>query len=168
MSDRELVWLATMVKDCDNIVEFGSFHGRSTRALADNAPPTARIWAVDPWNGDMIAEDGSTLDQVNTFVMPQFIKNLWDHIDAGKVIPKRGFSCNFKAPVVMDMVFLDGDHRLEVVRKDIPRALDMLRIGGIICGHDYGHPGWPGVKQAVDELLSNVQVEDTIWWTLKY
>lgn len=168
MSERELVWLATMASECHNIVEFGSFHGRSTRALADNAPNGARIWAVDPWNGEMVDENGAGLGNVNTYVMPYFINNLKDHIDAGKVIPVRKFASNFQAPCKMDMVFIDSDHTRKSVRKDIPHSISMLRPGGILCGHDYGHPFWIAVKEAVDELLTDVQVEETIWWTRKF
>lgn len=168
MSERELTWLATMAQEHTCITEFGSFHGRSTRALADNSPSWARIWAVDPWNGEMLDETGCGLGGVNTYVMPSFKKNLRDHIDAGKVIPVRKYSSNFQAPTKMDMVFIDSDHRKEAVRKDIPHAISMLRPGGILCGHDYGHPLWVAVKEAVDELLKDVQVEETIWWTQKF
>lgn len=168
MSERELTWLATMVQDCINIVEFGSFHGRSTRALADNAPSWARIWAVDPWNGEMVDETGAGLGNVNTYVMPYFIRNLKDHIDTGKVIPVRKFASNFQAPTKMDMVFIDSDHTKKAVRQDIPHAISMLRPGGLLCGHDYGHPLWVAVKEAVDELLTDVQVEESIWWTRKF
>lgn len=168
MSEKELTWLATMARQCYSIVEFGSFHGRSTRALADNLPSDmGRIWAVDPWNGDYELEDGQILQAVNTFVMPYFLHNLKDHIDKKTVIPTRGFSFTFKLPITVDMVFIDGDHRYESVVKDIHKALSLLRKGGIICGHDYGFNTWPGVKRAVDELLSDVKIEDTIWWTLK-
>lgn len=167
MSEKELTWLATMVKNCKNIVEFGSLLGRSTRALADNAINGARIWAVDPWNVEMIAEDGQPLHQVNTYVMPAFLFNLDDHIKVGRVIPVRMFSQGFNLDIPVDMVFLDGDHRYKAVVKDIKKALSLLCEGGLICGHDYEHPTWPGVKQAVDELLKDVQIEDTIWWTQK-
>ncbi len=44
----------------------------------------------------------------------------------------------------------------------------LLKPGGIIAGHDYDHPLYPGVKAAVDELLPRAcclgDVESTIWW----
>lgn len=166
MSPRELIWLATQAQKCHRIVEFGSYLGRSTRALADNCP--GKVWAVDPWNGDYFTESGDVLDVVNTYVMPEFLYNLEDHIKSGKVIPIRDYSTNFKYNYLADMVFIDGDHRYHTVIKDIKKALSILKSGGIISGHDYEFPTWPGVKQAVDEMLSGIQVEDTIWWTQKY
>jgi hypothetical protein len=165
MTERELIWLASSAQKCERIVEFGSYLGRSTRALADNT--SGRVWAVDPWNGDYPTEDGSSLEYLNTFVMPQFIHNLEDHVKSGKVTPVRGFSTSFKLDEPVDMVFIDGDHTYKTLKKDINVALNLLRKGGIISGHDYGHPLWTGVERAVHELLGPVNVEDSIWWTLK-
>lgn len=168
MSERELTWLATKAKECTSIIEFGCYHGRSTRALADNIQRFGTIWAVDPWNGDYINECGEALKIVNTYVMPQFISNLKEHVTHGRVIPVRTWSYLFELPFKVDMIFIDGDHRYETVMRDIKKALKLTKSGGIISGHDYDFPGWPGVKKAVDELLNDIQVEDTIWSTRKY
>lgn len=166
MSEPELLWLATQARSHKFIVEFGSLHGRSTRAMADNND--GKIWAVDPWAGDYYQEDGNTIP-ISTYVMPYFIQNLKDHIDTGHVIPVRQFSYYFSSHCIMDMVFIDGDHRYETVVRDIKKADELLRKGGLICGHDYGHPNWPGVKQAVDELVGPVSIENsTIWWKVKF
>jgi predicted O-methyltransferase YrrM len=168
MSDRELVWLATHAREHPFIVEFGSLHGRSTRALADHLPKFGKVWAVDPWSGDYFNEDGQSFGgKFTTFVYPYFRKNLKDHIDSGVVVPKRGYSYDFDLPFYVDMVFIDGDHRYETVLRDIRKAWKLLRPNGLLCGHDYEHPGWPGVKKAVDELVGKVQIEDTIWYTRK-
>lgn len=162
MSERELIWLATKARDCKIIVEFGSYLGRSTRAMADNCEGI--VYAVDPWSGKYQTDDGAELMDVNTYVMPFFLNNLEDHVESGKVVPKRGYSYNFKLEVAADMIFIDGDHRYETVVKDIHKAIELLGNRGLICGHDYNHPIWPGVKKAVDQLLGKVEVEDTIWF----
>ena len=166
MSVPELTWLASQALKCKTIVEFGSLHGRSSRALADNMPNGAKLWCVDPWKGDYISEEGNAIP-LNTYVMPYFIQNLKDHIDLHRVIPVRRFSYQFSLPFQVDMVFIDGDHRYETVVKDIKKAYELLRTGGLICGHDYGHPMWPGVKQAVDEVMVPNLEEGTIWWKIK-
>ena len=164
MSHGELLWLAERAREFKTIVEFGSFHGRSTRALGDNCIG-GRVWAVDPWNGEYPTVRGDVAATVNTFVYPQFCKNLQDLISIGRVVPHRGFSWSFHLPYQVDMVFIDGDHRYETVLKDINNALELVRPGGIISGHDYS---WPTVKQAVEEKLGRVEVIDTIWWTQKF
>lgn len=76
----------------------------------------------------------------------------------------------FPAPEV-DLVFIDGDHSYEGCKRDIEAWLPNIRPGGYIAIHDYGkdniptgpdgfhacgpHPkAWPGVDQAVNELLT--------------
>lgn len=165
MSERELLWLATMATECNLIVEFGSFYGRSTTALADNCK--GRVWAVDPWSGNYPDNEGTAMNTVNTYVYPHFRQFLSDHIKSGRVVPHRGFSYSFKLPYQVDMVFIDGDHREDTVHRDIDKALELVKDGGIISGHDYGHPMWYGVKNAVDSRFPKIQIEETIWWTRK-
>lgn len=165
MSERELLWLATQAKIHNLIVEFGSLHGRSSRAMADNMTE-GRLWCVDPWAGDYYDEEGGNVP-ISTYVMPYFIKNLKDHIDSGRVTAVRKFSYQFSLPSMVNMVFIDGDHRYETVVKDIKKAYELLYRGGLICGHDYDHPSWPGVKKAVSELVGPVKVIDTIWHSIK-
>ena len=167
MAFDELSWLAEQATKCYTIVEFGSFHGRSTRALADNTP--GKVIAVDPWNGDYYEDAGNKLELVDTFVYPLFKHNLEDHIESGKVVPIRGFSHNFKYfGNKVDMVFIDGDHRYKQVVRDIHKAKELLKDGGILCGHDYSSSSdftWFGVKKAVDEIfgIDNIEVINTIW-----
>lgn len=168
MNEQELMWLAAQARHRQYIIEFGSLHGRSTRALADNGFAGSKIWAVDPWTGDYYDEAGSDI-RVNTYVMPQFCENLKDHIETGRVIPVRNFSYNFSLGHHVDMVFIDGDHRYETVVRDIKKAYELLKPGGLISGHDYGHPLWPGVKQAVDELVGGpIGVWESIWSAIKF
>ena len=170
MSPVELTWLATKAQDIKIMVEFGSFHGRSARALADNCLADAKIYCVDPWNGEYWDDNGRKVENVDTYVLPYFKRNLFDHINSGRVITCRGFSYLFELPkgIKADMVFLDGDHRYPTVIKDIDKAKKLLKPNGLMCGHDYGHPLWWGVKKAVDENLTDVQTLDTIWWTRKF
>jgi len=166
MNDFELLWLATQARERLHIVEFGSLLGRSARALADNNPSTGRIWCVDPWAGDYYTEEGNPIP-ISTYVMPEFVKNLLDHVQTGHVVPVRMFSYQFSLPYQIDMVFIDGDHRYETVVRDIKKAYELLKPGGLICGHDYDHPNWPGVKQAVIEYCNDFKVEETIWYQIK-
>lgn len=165
MSEKELIWLASSALGHRLIVEFGSLHGRSTRALADHCQGT--VWAVDPWGGFYDDESGDDLKAVDTYVYPYFKRNLGDHISTGRVIPVRNFSHSFTLPFEVDMIFIDGDHRYESVIRDLDKAMQLVRKGGLISGHDYNHPLWVGVKRAVDDRFSHVETEDSIWWTQK-
>lgn len=89
-------------------------------------------------------------------------RNLQVHADSKKVAPDWWGSPNDK----VDMVFIDGDHSYVGCKGDILAWLPHIKDGGIIAVHDYKkhelpvdfanspHPmPWPGVDEAVDELL---------------
>src|SRR5512139_6522 len=49
---------------------------------------------------------------------------------------------------MFDFVFIDADHSLEAVERDIAAWRPKIKDGGLLCGHDYG-TDW-GVAVAVD------------------
>ena len=162
MAENELHWLAEHAKRADKILEFGCYQGRSTRALADNT--NGVVFAVDPWGLPYFNDDGSQakwIDTENSF--ESFAANLKDHIETGRVVPIHDYSWAFTSSKKFDLIFIDGDHRYEQVKDDINLALRYISPNGVIAGHDYGRPDWPGVKKAVDEMFPNVDVFETIW-----
>lgn len=78
--------------------------------------------------------------------------------DAAAQIPDRTY----------DFVFLDADHSYDGVKSDIINWLPKVKIGGILCGHDYNHPRIGEVKKAVDELFSDIELgEDMTWFYIR-
>ncbi len=168
MSTPELQFLAQRARESELIIEFGSYHGRSTRALADNT--NGVVFAVDPWNGIYFDDKGNQVGYIEPTAYEKFQENLRDHLDNEKVIPFQMYSYDFpiRGNQLADFIFIDGDHRREAVKEDIQIALYLIKNGGIIAGHDYGRADWPGVKRAVDELFPDgVNKVDTIWWIQK-
>jgi predicted O-methyltransferase YrrM len=54
------------------------------------------------------------------------------------------------------LVYIDGDHTYEGVKKDLNAWYPKVSKGGIICGDDIG---WAGVKEAVDEFFIGMNRE---------
>lgn len=179
LSEEEMVWLARMASVSQCVIECGSWHGKSTRALADNLPPDGKLYAIDTWAGTVAEQDtnhasAKLLDGDHSF--DEFCRGLWDHIAAGRVIPLRMHGHNAAAllqaqGVQADLIFIDADHSYDAVKADITAFLPLRKPGGIISGHDYGHPdgAWPGVRQAVNEIFwQNVGHDPrgtSIWYT---
>lgn len=163
MSNPELHWLADMAKDKATIIEFGSYFGRSTRALGDNCPGV--VYAVDPWDGLYFDNNNNIKPIISYKAYEGFQKNLRDLLESNKVVMVRSLSEDFCLDIVADMIFIDGDHRYKQVIKDIEKARKLVKKGGLISGHDYGHPEWTEVKRAVDEQFKEVFSYETIWWT---
>lgn|SRR3990167_3222862 len=162
MSQAELEWLADHASRADVVIEVGSYKGRSTRALGDSC--RGKVYAVDPW-GRYLKDDG-TMYHLNPD-LETFKRNVQDLIDAGRVVPVRGLVkdvLDLLEPA--DLVFLDGDHRYENVLRELGMFGKLLKPKGVLSGHDYGHPSWPGVKQAVDEVFGPEGTKHCgqIWW----
>jgi hypothetical protein len=62
----------------------------------------------------------------------------------------------------VDVVWLDSDHSYKHLRTEIDKYV--VWCEHLICGHDYGHKDFPGVKQAVDDYFGKVEVEGVIWY----
>jgi len=74
----------------------------------------------------------------------------------------------------IDFAFIDGNHTYDAVRHDVFAWGARMTVGGLLCGHDYGHPrdqrGIWGVSRAVNEFAALVQRDvcvlpgGTVWW----
>lgn len=64
----------------------------------------------------------------------------------------------------IDMLFIDGNHTYEFVKKDIESFLPKMKKGGVIAGHDY-NDCHPGVIQAVNEAFKDVNYDkqEDVW-----
>lgn len=75
-----------------------------------------------------------------------------------------------KLKIFADFVYIDGGHRYDIVKQDIRSWYEVVKQGGILCGHDY-HRVEPGVDQAVDEYIkeTNFQLHNggADWWIFK-
>lgn len=67
-----------------------------------------------------------------------------------------------------DFVWIDGDHHYEQVKRDILNYWPLVRIGGVIGGHDYCKDAGD-VSRAVKEILGEHinTAEDGVWWVDK-
>lgn len=69
----------------------------------------------------------------------------------------------------LNLAFIDADHSYDSVLADIKAWLPKVKVGGMLCGHDYNPPGrdHAGVRQAVDELIGIQKVivfpKSSIW-----
>jgi predicted O-methyltransferase YrrM len=168
MKRGELEWLRRKARGCRAVVEVGSWHGRSTLALAGSCPGT--VYAVDHFRGSPGDRDQALAeaDESGPAAREAFTKNLAGHLESGKVRLLEGdsrqvaqdFFCDGLRP---DLVFLDGAHDYESVRADIRAWRPRVRAGGVLAGHDRDRPG---VRAAIDELCGGWKAgPGSIWET---
>lgn len=164
MPENELAWLATQAAVYKDIVEIGSFMGRSTRALADNTQGT--VTAVDTWNGSDEDQHRELLkDKGPNWLFKEFLRNMsgLDNINVLRnpsLETARGLLIE---NAQFDFIFIDASHDYDNVKADILAWGPLLKEGGTLCGHDF-HTGAPGVMQAVDELLTGYKLFESIWY----
>jgi hypothetical protein len=141
---------------CRVVVELGSEFGFWTYRAARNFPD-AQIWCIDPW-GNPPPKKGGTGDR-------NFIE--WEintHEFRNRVFPLRMLSQDasafFNLPI--DFLFIDGDHSVAGVERDLRLWTPKVRPGGLVVGHDWGdrHYG-PRVQRGVDNVwgIKNVKVD---------
>ncbi|VVB51801.1 Glycosyltransferase family 17 [uncultured archaeon] len=175
MSEIELKWLATEAKKRKVIIEVGSWHGKSSRALGDNSMEGGVVYCVDTWNGSVAEQNtnhASAKMRDGDHAIYEFFQGNIDLVSQGKIIPIRMSSKNaadfFKEKgLKADMIFIDAGHTEEELTQDIKAWGSVLADGGIFCGHDLG--AWEGVNKAVYKCLENVYCGDatTIWYCEK-
>ena len=147
MGPGGLEWLGTQAAQMQSVVEVGCLRGRSSFALltACKGP----VYCIDPWP-----------DHYETFMsncghFPNLVAIREPSPEAAARVPD------------VDMVFLDGDHEYEAVVADIAAWLPKTRK--LLCGHDYANPRYPGVAEAVDEILGDrvAFVRGHAFWTVQ-
>jgi hypothetical protein len=132
-----------------------------------NSNKQINFYAIDTWDGSKENKDFNSphfthnLDQLyeiylkNVLSVQYYIKNI--KADSAQ-------SASLFADKSVDIAFIDACHEYECVYKDILAWLPKIKSGGILSGHDYNH-GWPGVDQAVHELLGiqNIKSTEQCW-----
>jgi predicted O-methyltransferase YrrM len=145
------------------VVEIGSWQGKSSvclgRGLAGKRAP--RLCCIDPFDatGDADSEPayGARADRIGRQLRDAFEDNLRAVGVRQLVDVRQGFSHehahDWQAPI--DLLFLDGDHSYESVRRDFADWAPKIRPGGYLVMHDVVHPVHDGPRRVVDELVRN-------------
>jgi cephalosporin hydroxylase len=168
------------------LVEVGSFWGQSAVYLAEAAKiadKDLRVYAVDSWsmnpNTDPWLFDKTSKTNVEPGVHAEHHDSLFETM--AHFVDRTGLSPDplrimrmdsleaadlFTGRSPLHFVFLDGNHSYEYLTRELMEWEPLISVaGGMIAGHDY-HPGFPGVKKAVDEYFGRsqaVEVKGRSW-----
>lgn len=152
-------------------VEIGvAFGGHSERILEKTK---CKLYSIDPYKHFPNYDDPMNMSDKEFQYLYLFTK---------KRLSKYGLRCKLlrttsqegikKIKERIDFVYLDGDHSIAGVKYDVAYWFNKLSHGGIIAGHDYGHPGFPGVKKVVDRYFGRLGLKvhiakNSVWWVEK-
>jgi len=171
MTPNELLWLAERASEHTEIVEIGSWKGRSARVIGENTK--GRLTCIDTWAasspelGVEFAKGAILAGHDPDWVYDEFRFNMigLDNVGALRMSSWDAAGHASRNNVRFDMAFIDGAHDYESVSEDIAAWRALLKPGSLICGHDYA-PEWSGVTKAVDELVPERKLleGETIWY----
>tara|TARA_Y100000996_G_scaffold386424_1_gene344446 strand:+ start:1082 stop:1678 length:597 start_codon:yes stop_codon:yes gene_type:complete len=153
-----------------SILEIGIHKGDFSKQLISNFDPNKLI-LVDPW----IAFDDSIYknswygnsDNSNQNIQDKYYANLLDYfkkqIYENKVEIYRKTSDDFflKNKHTFDLIYIDGNHLFEFVKRDIHNSLNFINCDGIIVLDDYALKGWwdDGITKAVNFHLKEKNIK---------
>jgi hypothetical protein len=171
-----LAQAASSVPPGSEIIEIGTFDGRTAINLAVNAPAGVKIATLDLPASHPTAHplDGSERRYVEKPSSGERLRAChprWRDC-ADRVVQLFGDSASYdwssrygKA----GLVFVDGSHTFEYARRDSETALRLVRAQGVVLWHDYGV--WPGVTRALEELeasrnlgLRHIRGTSLVFW----
>lgn len=150
------------------VLEIGCDVGDTSQFLLDSNPECV-LTCIDPyanyvdWNGKNINDRES--------VHQGFLNRLQKYGNRFNLI--RDYSDNVAekfSDEYFDVIFIDGLHTYEQVKKDCENFYSKVKTGGIFSGHDYGVI--QGVAQAVDEFAKQIGkeikfTECDVWYWIK-
>lgn len=158
ISDDEaaaLMELASAVPSGSCIVEVGSYRGRSTSALAFGANG-APVYAIEPHE----SFEGIYGGQFGPADRRAFFENL---LRAGVVekvrlvnLSSEAVSPGWTRPI--GLLWIDGDHTVEGVRRDFDSWARFLQPGGVVAFHDANDPDG-GPAKLIEELCAGGSYE---------
>lgn len=158
------------------IVEIGTFDGRTTLNLAINGPADSPVFTLDlpPDLPTQFQLDRGERHFVDKPAPGERFRNCatpWVP-SASRIVQLLGDSATFdwsphhgKA----GLVFVDGSHAYDYARKDSETAFGLVAPGGMVLWHDYGV--WQEVTRALEELeakhrlgLRHIRGTSLVFW----
>lgn len=153
----EIFVLLTILKSrqAQQVFEIGTFDGRTTRNLAANVE-SGRVYTLDlPPDVQMDALKYHLDDLESPLILRDKVGARYRNTpEASQVVQLLGDSATFDFSPYhgqMDLVFVDGSHAIEYVTADTVNAFKMVKPGGVVVWHDYGHE-FPDVPEYLDRL----------------
>ena len=130
------------------IVEIGSWKGRSTTWLASGARLAGqRVYAIDPHRG---SREDPAVETLNEFLDNLARNGLADVVEP-MVMTSEEAAARIAGPI--ELLFIDGDHSYEAVRRDAELWLPRLMDGGIVMFHDAATAAYTGPRRIVRRMV---------------
>jgi len=154
---------AAALRAGDEIIEIGTFDGRTTLNLAINAPAQYRVFTLDlPPDAapkfDLAPGERAYVEKPRSGRRFLQAPPEWAAA-AGRITQLIGDSATYDwSPHAgrAGLVFVDGSHAHDYVTADSDTAFRLVANKGMVIWHDYGV--WEGVTRALEEIEASRQL----------
>ena len=131
-------------------VEVGVLRGEFSREILSEWPKVALLHLVDNYSEGNAYEYEKAKQNLEAY-KNKVVWHLCSSVEAAKrtLVGSR------------DFVYIDAGHSYEDVKEDLNAWWHAVRVGGVLCGHDYQFQweSMAGVVRAVDEFAKENNVE---------
>ncbi|MDA7926719.1 class I SAM-dependent methyltransferase [Verrucomicrobiales bacterium] len=161
-SGQMLYTLCVFQKTPGDVVEIGSWQGRSTsflaRAVSDSS--NGKFFAIDHFKGNVGKESEYVVGASDLSDLKENFQSNIARIGLAETVEVMDMD-NVRAARELEecsvrFLFIDGDHSYEGVKKDLQLFVPKLCPGAIIVFDDYSK-NFPGLLVAVDEFLTETK-----------
>ena len=136
-------------------VEIGVAFAGHSASLLERAECIEKLWSVDPYLHQSGYDDPINVSQIRFDEMYEFARDrLRQFGDRSTLIRATSIEAAEILKGEVDFVYVDAIHTAEALWSDFITWIPRIRLGGLISGHDYGHPNFPGVTSAVNHLIA--------------
>ena len=153
----------------NHILEIGCFEGLSSVWIADNLlqHPLSSLVCVDPFTSIEDNDHGGLLDGGQGLISQQeshFLFNISNCTFPAKVRFCRTTSDQFLAQNTQsyNFIYLDGNHTIQQIPKDIDGCFHCLAKGGVLWMDDYKGGEEGRLQQVFDDSLSRLSDRFTV------
>lgn len=139
--------------DAKKVVEVGVHRGDFLSWLSEGHMPDCKFYGVDKWQ----VYDGYEFSRdctAHAEALAHAKRVAYHRFEKSNVELICGESNDTHGLENVDLVYIDANHEEEFVSQDIEAWWGQIVFGGVLAGHDYDHPGLPGVAKAVDAFVA--------------
>jgi predicted O-methyltransferase YrrM len=146
--------LSKKLNDFSVCVEIGSYLGSSACFISAGLKKKSKLYCIDTWGNHAMRYDESDTDGEERDTYKEFVKNTNKY--KSKIVKLRGWSYDVISELKsretkIDLLFIDGDHNYDEVKKDWILYSELLKRNSLVAFHDVG---WSeDVKRVIREYV---------------
>jgi len=135
--------------------EIGVYQGENALNILKYLP-IKKLYLIDPYQNyqdySKTKDPAANQDKLDIAKI-QAIQKLSEFKNKIVWINKRSDIAHKEIEEKLDFVYIDANHSYEFVKRDMENYYPLLKIDGVLCGHDIEPSMWPGILFAFSDFI---------------